>query len=264
MGHLTKMVTKVALVTGAGSGIGRASTLALAAEGYAIGALGHSRAELDAVVRQIEDQGHDALPLEADISDEVQMRAAVATLIERYGRLDVVVANAGINGVWAPIDDLTLGEWNKTILVNLTGTFLTINATVPPLKASGGGSIIVVSSINGTRTFTTPGATAYTATKAWQVAMVQQLALELARHHIRINAVCPGEIDTNIDVNTSLRLEEETAIPVIWPEGQVPITGGRPGRSEDVADVIAFLASDKARHMTGSPIWIDGGQGLLR
>lgn len=192
------------------------------------------------------------------------MRAAVATLIERYGRLDVVVANAGINGVWAPIDDLTLGEWNKTILVNLTGTFLTINATVPPLKASGGGSIIVVSSINGTRTFTTPGATAYTATKAGQVAMVQQLALELARHHIRINAVCPGEIDTNIEANTSLRLEQETAIPVIWPEGQVPITGGRPGRSEDVADVIVFLASDKARHITGSPIWIDGGQGLLR
>lgn len=258
------MVTRVGLVTGAGSGIGRASALALAADGYAVGALGHSGAELANVVRQIEAQGHEALLLEADISDEVQMRAAVTTLIERYGRLDVVVANAGINGVWAPIDDLTLEEWNKTIRVNLTGTFLTIKTTVPHLKASGGGSIIVVSSINGTRTFTTPGATAYTATKAGQLAMVQQLALELARHHIRINAVCPGEIDTNIEINTSLRLEEETAIPVIWPEGQVPITGGRPGRSEDVADVIAFLASGKARHITGSPIWIDGGQGLLR
>ena len=94
--------------------------------------------------------------------------------------------------------------------------------------------------------------------------MVQQLALELARHHIRINAVCPGEIDTNIDSNTALRKEDETSIPVIWPEGQVPITGGKPGRSEDVADVIAFLASDKSRHITGSPIWVDGGQGLLR
>lgn len=258
------MVTRVGLVTGAGSGIGRASALALAADGYAVGALGHSGAELVSVVRQIEAEGHEALLLGADISDEVQMRAAVTTLVERFGRLDVVVANAGINGVWAPIDDLTLEEWNKTIVVNLTGTFLTIKTTVPHLKASGGGSIIVVSSINGTRTFTTPGATAYTATKAGQVAMVQQLALELARHHIRINAVCPGEIDTNIESNTSLRLEEETAIPVIWPEGQVPITGGRPGRSEDVADVIAFLASDKARHITGSPIWIDGGQGLLR
>jgi len=185
-------------------------------------------------------------------------------LVDRYGSLDVVVANAGINGVWAPIDDLTLEEWNRTISVNLTGTFLTIRAAVPHLKRAGGGSIIVVSSINGTRTFTTPGATAYTATKAGQVAMVQQLALELARHHIRINAVCPGEIETNIDANTDLRREDQTAIPVIWPEGQVPITGGRPGKSADVADVITFLASDKARHITGSPIWVDGGQGLLR
>lgn len=258
------MVMRVALVTGAGSGIGRASALALAAEGYAIGALGHNGAELADVVREIEAEGHEGLLLGADITDEVEMRASLTGLIERYGRLDVVVANAGINGVWAPIDDLTLDEWNKTILVNLTGTFVTLKTTVPYLKVSGGGSIIVVSSINGTRTFTTPGATAYTATKAGQLAMVQQLALELARHHIRINAVCPGEIETNIGSNTSLRLEGETAIPVIWPDGQVPITGGRPGRSGDVADVIAFLASDKARHITGSPIWVDGGQGLLR
>ena len=258
------MVRRVALITGAGSGIGRAAALSFAFNGYAIGALGHGGDELADVVRTIETNGHDAVALDADISDEGNMRAAIAALVERYGRLDVVVANAGINGVWAPIDDLSLEEWNKTISVNLTGTFLTIATTVPYLKASGGGSIIVVSSINGTRTFTTPGATAYTASKAGQVAMVQQLALELARHHIRINAVCPGEIDTSIEENTALRHEDETAIPVIWPQGQVPITGGQPGRSEDVADVIMFLASDKARHITGSPIWVDGGQGLLR
>jgi NAD(P)-dependent dehydrogenase (short-subunit alcohol dehydrogenase family) len=192
------------------------------------------------------------------------MRRAVETLAARFGRLDVVVANAGINGVWAPIDDLKPAEWDRTIAVNLRGTYLTIHATVPHLKAAGGGSIIVVSSINGTRTFTTPGATAYTATKAGQLAMVQQLALELARHGIRVNAVCPGEIETNIDDNTALRDKEETEIPVMWPEGQVPITGGAPGRAENVADAIVFLASDRARHITGSPLWIDGGQGLLR
>lgn len=258
------MAAPVALITGAGSGIGRASALSLAAAGYRIGALGHAGDELTAVVREIEAEGQTAVALPADISDESQMHDAVAKLMNRYGRLDAVVANAGINGTWAPVDELTLAEWNKTLSVNLTGTFLTIKMAVPHLKKAGGGSIVVVSSINGTRTFTTPGATAYTATKAAQVAIVQQLALELARHHIRINAVCPGEIDTRIEDNTSRRNEEKTAIPVIWPDGQVPLTEGRPGRSEDVAEIITFLASNKARHMTGSPVWVDGGQGLLR
>jgi NAD(P)-dependent dehydrogenase (short-subunit alcohol dehydrogenase family) len=255
------MKSAVALVTGAGSGIGKAAALALANDGYKIGALGHTVREIASVVAEIVAADGEAIPLLADISDENQISAAVEKLVTQFGRLDVV--NAGINGVWAPIDDLKLSEWTATIAVNLTGTFLTIRASVPELKRSGGSSIVVVSSINGTRTFTTPGATAYTATKAGQVAMVQQLALELARHHIRINAVCPGEIETNIEANTKLRKEDETAIPVVWPEGQVPITGGRPGRSEDAADVIVFLASDKSRHITGSPIWVDGGQGLL-
>lgn len=258
------MTLAVAMITGGGSGIGKETALALAAEGYKVGVLGHTQKQLSATVNEISEAGGEALALLADVTDEEQLAAATRQLIERFGRLDVVVANAGINGVWAPVDDLTLAEWNNTLSVNLTGTFLTIRTTVPELKRSGGGRIIVVSSINGTRTFTTPGATAYTATKAGQVAMVQQLALELARHNIRINAVCPGEIETEIDANTTVRRKDETAISSIWPDGQVPITGGRPGRSQDVTDVIVFLASEKSRHITGSPIWVDGGQGLLR
>ncbi len=256
-------VSAVALVTGAGSGIGEAAAIALA-DNFKIGVLGRTESEILETVDAIHSLGGEAIALVADVSSEPQMRSAVRDLVDRFGRLDVVVANAGINGVWAPIDDLTLDEWNSTLTTNLTGTFLTIRETVPELKKSGGGSIVVVSSINGTRTFTTPGATAYTATKAGQVAMVQQLALELARHNIRINAVCPGEIETNIEANTSLRKKQDTEIPVVWPQGQVPITGGQPGRSEDVAELIAFLASQKSRHITGSPVWIDGGQGLLR
>jgi NAD(P)-dependent dehydrogenase (short-subunit alcohol dehydrogenase family) len=255
---------KVALVTGAGSGIGKATAIALAKEGYIVGLLGDDLEDVIPVAGELKTLGLVAATLKADISVESEMRKAVEHLVSNFGRLDVVVANAGINGVWAPIDDLKPDEWDQTIAVNLRGTYLTIHTTVPYLKAAGGGSIVVVSSINGTRTFTTPGATAYTATKAGQVAMVQQLALELARYRIRINAVCPGEIDTDINDNTSLRGEGQTAIPVVWPEGQVPITGGEPGRSEDVANAIVFLVSDRARHITGSPLWIDGGQGLLR
>jgi NAD(P)-dependent dehydrogenase (short-subunit alcohol dehydrogenase family) len=254
----------VALITGAGSGIGKATAETFARAGYAVALLGDDLEDVAPVAGALAAAGCRASAVKADISREDEMKAAAICTVERFGRLDVVVANAGINGVWAPIDDIRPEEWDRTIAVNLRGTYLTIHTTVPYLKAAGGGSIVVVSSINGTRTFTTPGATAYTATKAAQVAIVQQLALELARHRIRINAVCPGEIDTNIDDNTALRGEDETAIPVEWPAGQVPITGGAPGRSEDVAAAILFLASDQARHITGSPLWIDGGQGLLR
>jgi len=251
-------------VTGGGSGIGKASALKLAREGASVAVLSRTPAEIENTAAEIVAAGGAALALTADTSDEQQMRDAVDQTIAHFGRLDIIVANAGINGVWAPIDDLKPDEWDKTMAVNLRGTYLTLHLGVPHLKKAGGGSIIVVSSINGTRTFTTPGATAYTATKAAQVAMVQQLALELGRHHIRVNAVCPGAIDTSIPDNTQARNQDETEIPVVWPDGDIPITAGRPGKSEDVAEVIAFLAGDASKHVTGSPIWVDGGQGLLR
>jgi NAD(P)-dependent dehydrogenase (short-subunit alcohol dehydrogenase family) len=178
--------------------------------------------------------------------------------------LDAVVANAGINGVWAPIEDLSPCEWDETIRINLRGTFLTLHKAVPLLKSAGGGAIVIVSSINGVRTFTNPGATAYSATKAAQVAMAQQLALELGKHHIRANVVCPGAVDTNIVAGSEIRKRAETEVPVIWPQGSIPLTDGRPGQAIDVARVIRFLLSAAASHMTGSPVFVDGGQGLLR
>ena len=254
---------KVALVTGAGSGIGKAAALRLAASGASVAVISRTGDEIEATRDQIIARGGEALAVMADVSDPAEMKAAIERVITSYGRLDIVVANAGINGVWAPIDELTPAEWDETIAVNLRGTYLTLHFTVPHLRR-GGGSIVIVSSINGNRTFTSAGATAYSATKAGQVAMTKQLALELGEHGIRVNAVCPGAIDTEIDDNTDKRNVESVAIPVTWPEGQIPITGGKPGKSEDVADVIAFLASDAARHVTGVPVYIDGGQSLLR
>ncbi|MGE6738797.1 SDR family oxidoreductase [Allorhizobium pseudoryzae] len=254
---------KVALVTGAGSGIGRASAVALAQAGARVALLSHTADEIEEAAHEIRSAGGEAVALTADVSDESAMRQAVQQLLERFGRLDVVVANAGINGVWAPIDDLKPEEFDKTIAVNLRGTYLTLHLTVPYLKRQGG-AIVIVSSINGNRTFTSPGATAYSATKAAQVAITQQLALELGRHHVRVNAVCPGEIETQIGDNTNRRHVEETKIPVEFPEGQIPVSDGKPGKAADVAELVLFLASDRARHITGTPVYIDGGQGLLR
>lgn len=253
---------RYALVTGAGSGLGKAAALKLAREGAHIAVLSRTAEEVEAVAAEIRDIGREALPLIADIGDETEIRRAFDQIREAFGRLDICFANAGINGVWAPIDDLKPEEWDETIRVNLRGTYLTLHLAVPLMKERGG-SIAITSSINGTRTFTTGGATAYSATKAAQVAMAQMLALELAKYRIRVNAICPGAIESAIDDNTVRRDSAEAAEPAIYPEGSIPLTDGKPGRAEDVADLVAFLASDASKHITGTPIWIDGAQSLL-
>lgn len=254
---------QTALVTGAGSGIGKGAALTLARGGAYVGLLGRTEGELEETLAEIRAAGGEGMVLLADVSQEDEMAKAIDRLISERKALNIVVANAGINGTWAPIDDLKPDEFDKTIAVNLRGTYLTLHHTVRHMKKSGG-SIIVISSINGTRTFTSPGATAYSATKAAQLAMVQQLALELGQYGIRINAICPGAIGTEIDDNTSMRKKAQTEIPVEFPEGDIPLTGGEAGTVEDVAEVIAFLASKASRHVTGTPIWVDGGQSLLR
>ncbi|MFN3320325.1 MAG: SDR family oxidoreductase [Allorhizobium sp.] len=254
---------QTALVTGAGSGIGKGAALTLARGGAYVGLLGRTEDELEETLAEIRAAGGEAMVLLADVSQEDEMAKAINCLISEREALNIVVANAGINGTWAPIDDLKPDEFDKTIAVNLRGTYLTLHHTVRHMKKSGG-SIIVISSINGTRTFTSPGATAYSATKAAQLAMVQQLALELGQYGIRINAICPGAIGTEIDDNTSMRKKAQTEVPVEFPEGDIPLTGGEAGTIEDIAEVIAFLASKASRHVTGTPIWVDGGQSLLR
>jgi NAD(P)-dependent dehydrogenase (short-subunit alcohol dehydrogenase family) len=254
---------KVALVTGAGSGIGAASADLLARAGARIGALGHTEDELQAMVNRIRDSGGEAMPLLADVASAAEMSRAVDQLVEAYGRLDIVVANAGINGVWAPIDELAPDEWDRTIAINLRGTFLTLHHAVPRLKHAGGGSVVIISSINGTRTFTTAGASAYASSKAAQLALGQMAAVELGKHGIRVNVICPGAIETGIGDNTQARHTEAAEVPAEYPAGEIPLTGQRPGRAEDVAELVLFLASSRSRHISGSPVWIDGAQSLL-
>src|SRR5690606_1024112 len=133
-----------------------------------------------------------------------------------------------------------------------------------PLLKQRGGSVIITSSINGTRVFSNAGASAYSSSKAGQVAFAKMAALELAKHGIRVNVICPGWIETEIDENTEKRNVEAAQEPAQYPEGAVPLTDGGPGSSEQVADLVLFLASDASSHITGTEVWIDGGQSLLQ
>jgi len=257
-----ELTDKVALVTGAGSGIGRAAALRLAEEGADLVLVSRSPDEIEEVAEEVRAKGRKAVAIPADISDEEAMLRVFEGIEEQFGRLDIVFANAGINGVWAPIEELKPEEWDKTISINLRGTYLTAHYAVPMLKRQGG-VILITSSINGTRTFATPGASAYSVTKAGQVALAQMLALELADDGIRVNVICPGAIESEIEENTERRNTEGIIVPREFPRGSVPLTGGKPGKAEDVADLVAFLASDRARHISGTPVWIDGAQSLL-
>ena len=255
---------KVALITGGSSGIGRAAVLRLAREGCAVGILGHNHEKVEAVVAEVRQAGGRAHALVADVGSETEMKGAVEDLVGAFGRIDFLFANAGINGVWAPIDEITPEEWDRTINTNLRGTYLTLHYGVPHLKRAGGGAVVITASVNGTRIFSNAGATAYSSTKAAQVAMTQMLALELAKFRIRVNVVCPGAIETNIDESTTKRSQEVAEEPVEFPEGEIPLTDGEPGTSEEVADLVAFLLSDRARHISGTPVWIDGAESLLK
>lgn len=258
-----QLADKVALITGAGSGIGKAAALLLARQGAKIAALGHTEDELQATVDQIKQSDGEAMPLVADISQPEQMQRAVQQIVERWGRIDIVFANAGINGVWAPLEELEPDEWDRTIDTNLKGTFLTVKYAVPYLKKQGG-SVIVTSSVNGTRIFSNTGATAYSCTKAAQVAFTKMIAVELAPHKVRVNVICPGAIETNIDQSTEQRDIESIRPKIEIEEGGQLLTGGEPGTSEEVADLVLFLASDASKHITGTELWIDGGESLVR
>jgi NAD(P)-dependent dehydrogenase (short-subunit alcohol dehydrogenase family) len=251
---------KVAFITGAESGIGKATALRFAREGARIGL-----ADIDEedTRKEIERLGGQAVFCQCDVSDPDQVRRAVDATVGRFGRLDVVVANAGINGVWAPLDELKPDEWDKTLDINLKGTYLTLHFAIPHLRRAGAGSVIVTSSVNGNRTFSNAGSTAYSCSKAAQVAMVKMAALELGKHQIRVNAICPGAIKTKIQESTTLRDTDKIAIKVNLPEGSPAVNDGL-GQSADVADVCLFLASDMSRHVSGVELYVDGGMSLLR
>ena len=258
-----ELTGKVALVTGAGSGIGKATAVLLAQHGAKVAVLSDTAHEIEQTAAEIQGNGGEAVALSANIAKEDEMQRAIQQAVDRWGRLDIVFANAGINGVWAPIEELSLQDWLNTINTNLTGTFLTIKYATPHLKKQGG-SIIITSSVNGTRVFSNTGTTAYSTTKAGQVAMTKMLAVELAQHNVRVNAVCPGKTETEISDNTQEQDVDKIKFPVQYPKGQIPLNSGKPATTAQVAQLVLFLTSDAASHITGTEVWIDGGSSLVR
>ncbi len=255
---------RVAWITGGSEGIGRGVALLAAECGAKVAVTGRDIASLESVVETIQQQGGTALSAPADVCNSSELKRAVEIIIQRWGRLDFVCASAGTNGTWTPIDELTPEDWSSTLDVNLTGTYLTIHHAVPHMRPGGGGSIVIISSINGTRVFSNAGASAYASSKAGQLALGKMLALELAPSKIRVNIVCPGAIESNIHAKTERVHLERIETPVEFPQGNIPLTGGAMGTPRDVAELTVFLASDAARHITGTPVWIDGAQSLLQ
>ncbi|WP_438448864.1 SDR family oxidoreductase [Gorillibacterium sp. sgz5001074] len=257
-----KLLDRVALVTGGGSGIGRAAALRLAREGARVCIADLKDRRTEEVKRQIEEEGGLALVADVDVSDAGRMEAALERTMKEWGRLDVVFANAGVNGVIAPLETMKPEDWDTTLAVNLRGTFLTVKYAIPYMKENGG-SIIITSSINGNRIFKNFGMSAYSVSKAGQTALMKMAALELATYKIRVNAICPGAIETNIGENSQEMPDvKDIRIPIQYPEGNQPLEG-KAGKPEQVAELVLFLASDDSSHITGTEVYIDGAESLL-
>jgi len=255
---------KVAVITGAASGMGRATALKLSQSGAKVGLVDLKEEHVRKVKEQIENNNGEAMCTDADISNPKEVEASILQFAEKWGHIDFVFANAGINGRIAPVEDLTPEEWSQTLDVNLKGTFLTVKYAIPHMKEKGG-SIVITSSINGNRTFSGFGMSAYSASKAGQMAFGKMAALELAEYNIRVNIICPGAIETNIGENTDKDKQnlKKIEIPIRYPEGNQPLEH-RPGSPEQVANLVQFLASDQSSHISGTELFIDGVESLLR
>lgn len=254
---------KVAFVTGGGSGIGEAAAEIMAAAGAAVVVVDVRSGPAETVAARIREAGGRALAVTADVRDEAAMQAAVAAAVKEFGALHVVFANAGINGMQCPIEEMTLEEWHATMDTNLTGTFLTVKHSIPHLRAAGGGSIIITASVNGNTIFSLPGYSCYSTSKGGQVIYAKMAALELARWNIRVNAIMPGGVQTNIGERTYRRNLDG----ILYDLQKVKLTApllGRPAAPVEMAQVVLFLASDASRYMTGAELLVDAGISLLR
>ncbi len=251
-----RLMDKVAIITGASSGIGRASAKLFAAEGAKV-VVGARRAdELEALVKEIRTDGGEASALAGDVRSEDYAKALVALALERYGRLDVGFNNAGTLGEGGPSTGVSQSGWNDALAVNLTGSFLAAKHQLPPMLARSSGSILFTSTFVG-YSLAFPGAAAYAASKSGLIGLTQALAAEFGPSGIRVNALLPGGVDTAM-----YRTMNDTAESQSWVRGIHALK--RVATPEEIARTALFLASDDSSFVTGTAMLADGGVSITR
>lgn len=247
---------KVAIVTGASAGIGRAAACLMASEGANVVVTARRQSALDALVAEIETAGGTALAHAGDIRDDACAEALVCLAVERFGGLDIAFNNAGTLGAMGSLAEVSLEGWNETLATNLTSNFLGARYQVPAMIARGGGSLIFNASFVG-HTVGMPGMAAYAASKAGLIGLTKTLAAEYGHQGVRVNAILPGGTDTDMGRSVANTPEMKTFV-----EGLHALK--RTAAPEEIARAVLHLASDAASFMTGTAMLVDGGVSITR
>ncbi len=243
----------VIIVTGAGSGIGRAASLKAAKDGFRIVAVDFNQTTGEETVQLVREQGGEGIFVQADVSKNEDVERYVNTVVETYGQIDAFFNNAGVLQKFTMLADIDLSEYERVMNVNVKGVFLGLKHVLKVMEKQGFGSVINTASTAGIRA--EHSIAAYSASKHAVVGFTKAAALEYVRKGIRVNAICPGGVDTALTKGVADAIRESGYMPAEFPKVRI----GRFANPAEIAEVVVFLASEKSSYMTGSIIAVDGG-----